>query len=53
MTLSDSLMAPPFTLGRPQEFLIEGAEELAERETAMTELEVKDVEFEEDPVEEV
>ena len=51
MTRGDSPMAPPSTLGRPPEFLIKGAEELAEQETAMTELEVKDMEFEEDRVE--
>ena len=51
MTQGDSLMALPSNLGRPPEFLIGGVEELVERETAMTELKVKDVEFKEDRVE--
>ena len=35
----------------PPEFLVEGAEELARRETVVLKLKVKDVEFEEDYVE--
>ena len=42
---------PLSTLGRPLKFLIEVAEELAERETIMTEFGFKDMEFEEDRVE--
>ena len=44
-------MALPFVLWRPPEFLVEREEELAEWETTMVKLEVKDVEFEEDRVE--
>ena len=51
MTRGYSPMAPSFVLWRPPEFLVEGAEELAEQETTMIELEIKDVEFEEDHVE--
>ena len=46
MTRGDLSMTPPFALWMLPEFLVEGVEELAEWETAMEELEVKDVEFE-------
>ena len=52
MTGGGSLMIIlPFIVWRIPEFLVEGAEELVERETAMEKFEVKDVEFEEDRVE--
>ena len=51
MTRGDSPMALSFALWRLPESLVERVEELAEWETAMEELEVKDVEFEEDRVE--
>ena len=40
------MVAVPFALGRPPEFMVEGAKEFAERETAV-EYEVEDVKFEE------
>ena len=51
MTRGDLPMALPFALWRPLELLVERKEELAELETAMVKLEVKDAEFKEDRVE--
>ena len=50
-TRDNSLMTLPFALWRPPEFLVVGAEGLAEWESVMEKFEVKDVEFEEDYVE--
>ena len=43
-------MILPLIVWRPLEFLAEGTEESAERETVIKKFKVKDVEFEEDRV---